>query len=371
MKTTLLKTACCLAFVFACTVCPAVGQSAFNGGAASTNTARDALSCVSPGAKPAAGVDEPVAIVAGQPIYERDLADAIGAQMLQIRQQEYQIKSKALDELIRRKVLETEAKKRGISVDKLQEEVDSKVPDPSDAEVAGYYLAVKNQIAQSFQEIKPQLQKAIKLLKIQQARQDYADSLRGKTEIAVMLRPPRTEVNFDPARVLGDPRAPVTIVAFSDFQCPYCSKAAETMRLLVAKYNGKVKVAFRDFPMRTIHPRAQAAAEAARCAGDQGKFWEFHDALFAEQSKLDEKSLIATAQKLGLEGKLFQSCLSSGKSKVQVEEDVLDGTRAGVAGTPGFFINGAFVNGSQPQAEFEKLIDAELAAIKARGSSAK
>jgi len=371
MKTTLLKTASCLAFLFACSVCPTVGQSAFNGGAASKDTTRDAANWLSLGARSTAGVDEPVAIVAGQPIYERDLADAIAAQILQIRQQEYQIKSKALDELIRRKVLETEARKRGTSVDRLQEEVDSKVPDPADAEIEGYYLAVKNQINQPLQQIKPQLQKAIKLLKVQQARQDYADSLRGKTEIAVMLRPPRTEVNFDPTRVLGDPKAPVTIVSFSDFQCPYCKNAADTMRLLVAKYNGKVKVAFRDFPMRTIHPRAEAAAEAARCAGDQGKFWEFHDALFANQSKLDETSLTATAQKLGLDDKLFQSCLSSAKSKAQVEQDVLDGTRAGVTGTPGFFINGAFVNGSQPQTEFEKIIDAELAAIKARRSSLK
>ncbi len=371
MKIALLKTASCLALLFASSVCPAAGQSAPNGGGAPKAAAGDVVSCLSPGIGSKAGVDQPIAVVAGQPIYERDLAGAIAAQMLQIRQQEYQVKSKALEEMIRSKLLETEATRRGISVDKLQEEVDSRVPDPSDAEVEGYYLAVKNQINQPFQDIKPQLQKAIKLLKIQQARQDYADSLRGKTEVAVLLRPPKTEVRFDPARVLGDPKAPVTIVAFSDFQCPYCKKAAETMRLLVAKYNGQVKVAFRDFPMRTIHPRAQPAAEAARCAGDQGKFWEFHDALFSDQAKLDEASLIATAQKLGLDGKLFQSCVSSGKSKAQIDRDVLDGTKAGVTGTPGFFVSGVFVNGSQPQAEFEKIIDAELAVLKIRNSAGK
>jgi protein-disulfide isomerase len=108
------------------------------------------------------------------------------------------------------------------------------------------------------------------------------------------------------------------------------------------------------------------AAEAARCAGEQGKSWEFHDALFDDQSKLDEPGLDATALKLGLEEKSFKSCLASGKHKVQVSQDEEDGKKAGVSGTPGFFIAGIFVNGAQPAADFEKIIDAELAAFGSR-----
>ncbi len=122
--------------------------------------------------------------------------------------------------------------------------------------------------------------------------------------------------------------------------------------------------------MRTLHPEAETAAEASRCAGEQGKFWEYHDALFAtDQPKLDEAGLTATARNVGLEEKSFGGCLAAGKFKAQIEQDSQDGTRAGVAGTPGFFINGVFVNGNQLQVEFEKIIDRELAAVGAKNSA--
>ncbi len=322
-------------------------------------------------APPHPNPDGLIAIVAGQPIYEQDLVPELGSRLLQLRNQEYEVKSKALEDLIRKRIIEAEAKKRGISSDKLQEEeVDSKIADPSDDEVEGYYIAVKNEIKQPFQEGKPMLRKAVKLLKIAEARQDYADSLRAKADVVVLLRPPKVEVGYnDSARVRGDPKAPVTIVEFSDFQCPYCRKAQATLKDLLAKYNGRVKLTFRDFPMRTLHPQAQIAAEAGRCAEEQGKFWEYHDALFANQSKLDEADLAAHAQALGLDAKSFQSCLATGKFKAQIEQDIQDGTKAGVSGTPGFFINGVFVNGAQPKAEFERIIDSELAAVGSQNSA--
>jgi len=233
-----------------------------------------------------------VATVNGQPIFEQDLAPELGSKLLQLHNQQYQVESKALDEVIQRRVLEAEAKRRGISVDKLQEEeVDSKISEPSEAEVRGYYLAVRSEINKPFEDVKSQLQKAVKMLKVAEARQDYANSLRAKNEVVVLLSPPKVEVAFDPSRVLGNPKAPITIVEFSDFQCPYCLKAEATLKDLLVKYDGKVRLSYRDFPMRTLHPRAQRAAEAARCAAEQGKFWEFHDALFADPSKLDDAGL--------------------------------------------------------------------------------
>ncbi len=321
-------------------------------------------------ATPPTSLGDPVASINGQPIYEQDLAPELGSKLLQLRNQEYQIKSKALEDLIRKRVIEAEAKKRSISADKLlEQEVDSKAAEPSDAEVEGYYLAIKNQVNQSFEQIKPQIQKAVKLLKIQQARQDYADSLRAKNDIVVMLSPPRVEVAADPGRLRGNPNAPVTIIEFSDFQCPFCKKAEETMKDLLTKYNGQVKLSYRDFPMRTIHSHAQLAAEGGRCAEEQGKFWEYHDALFADQSKLDEAGLEATAQKLGLDEKSFQTCLSSGKYKAAIEQDVEAGTKAGVTGTPGFFINGEFVNGAQSDTDFIKVIDRELSVANSRSAT--
>jgi protein-disulfide isomerase len=310
------------------------------------------------------GAGDPVASVAGQPIYESDLASEMGSKLLQLRNQEYQIKSGALQDVIRKKLLEGEAKKRGISTDELlAREADSKVSEPTDAEIEGYYLALKSQMNQPLEQVKPQIRNALKVLKTQQARQDYADSLRAKNEVVVLLRPPRAEVAYDASRVRGKASAPITIVEFSDFQCPYCKKAQDVLKDLLSKYDGRVKLAYRDFPMSTLHSHAQLAAEGARCAEEQGKFWEFHDALFADQAKLDEGGLTTTARGLGLDEKAFHACLSSGKFKTQIEQDVQEGYKVGVAGTPGFFINGIFVNGAVPIAEFEKIIDAELASM--------
>src|SRR5262249_4875947 len=123
-------------------------------------------------------------------------------------------------------------------------------------------------------------------------------------------------------------------------------------------------LAFRDMPVTQIHPQAQVAAEAARCAGEQGKFWEYHDSLFADQSRLDRTGLVERAQKLQLDQQQFDSCLGSGKYKAQIEQDGKDGMRAGVSGTPGFFINGVFLSGAQPEATFEKLISEQLGAAR-------
>ncbi len=307
---------------------------------------------------------KPIATVDGQPIYEQDLMSVAGPSLLGLRDQEFKVKSDAVNKLIRKKLIEAEAKKKGLTSEELlKQEVDSKIAEPSDDEAKGYYLAAKNQTSLSFDEIKTQIKQLLRTAEIQQAREKYAESLRAKADVSVLLQPPKVEVAYDPARVRGDAKAPITIVEFSDFQCPFCQKAQPILKDLLAKYNGHVKLAFRDFPLRALHPQAQIAAEAGRCAEEQGKFWEYHDALYANQSKLDEADLVAHAQSLGLDEKLFQSCLKAGKFKAQIEQDLQEGAKAGVAGTPGFFINGIFVNGAQPEAEFEKIINRELAAI--------
>ncbi len=156
------------------------------------------------------------------------------------------------------------------------------------------------------------------------------------------------------------------IVEFSDFQCPYCQSAEATLKKLLAKYEGRVSLAYRDLPLKDIHPQAELAAEAGRCAGEQGRFWEYHDLLFQNQGKLNHDGLIEEARTLKLDEKQFDSCLSSDKYKTQIEEDRQAGLRAGVNGTPGFFINGNMVSGNQPQDSFEKVIEAELATPKVK-----
>ncbi|HEX7797736.1 MAG TPA: thioredoxin domain-containing protein [Vicinamibacterales bacterium] len=305
---------------------------------------------------------KPVAIVGGQPVSDQELQDAIGSQQLmQLRNQQYEIESKTLENLIRLKLVQAEATKRGMTPEALvAQEVDSKVADPSDSEVEAFFWG-QNRADVRFENVKEQFRSALKTLKVQKARSVYADSLRKTINVRVMLRPPSVDVSYDPSRVRGDANAPVTIVEFSDFQCPFCKQAEAALQAVMTKYGSKVKLAFMDFPLREIHPRAQAAAEAARCANEQGKFWEYHDVLYADQTKLDTPGLIASARGLGMNDKAFQSCLDSGKFKEKIDADLALGQSVGVAGTPGFFINGVFLSGSQPQAEFEKIIDTQLA----------
>jgi len=307
---------------------------------------------------------KPVAIVEGQPIFEQDLMSVAGPSLLELGKQEYKAKSDALDKLIRKKIVEAEAKKRGLTADELlKQEVDSKVADPSDEEAKGYYLAVKSQTTLPFDQIKPQVIQHLKASAIQEARDKFVDSLRDKAQVSILLQAPVVHVDYDSARVKGDPGAPVTIVEFADFQCPYCGKVQPTLKTVLAKYQGKVKLAFRDFPLSTIHPHAEMAAEGSRCALEQGKYWEMHDAMFGDQAKLEEADLVKTAAGLGMDQKAFESCLKSGKYKAAVGRDAEAGSQVGVNGTPAFFINGEFLNGAQSDADFDKIIDRELAAV--------
>jgi len=173
--------------------------------------------------------------------------------------------------------------------------------------------------------------------------------------------PEKAKVSFDPARLKGSPEAPVMIVEFSDFQCPFCRKLAPTLESLLAKYQGKVSLAYRDFPLRGMHGQAELGAESSRCAAEQEKFWEYHDLLFQDPEKLNHPGLLELARAAKLDEKRFASCLESGKHRAGVERDLEDGIRAGVMGTPGVFINGTLLSGAQPESVYEKLIEAELA----------
>lgn len=300
-----------------------------------------------------------VATVGGQTIYEDELVQAAEGQLSSLRNQEYEIKKKALDGLIEQKLIEAAAKGKGLTTEKLlDQEVNSKIPDPSDAEVEGYYYGLK--VTRPLAEVRTQLRGSLKQAKIQQARQEYLKGLREQYKAVVLLQPPRVDVAFDPARLRGNAKAPVMIVEFSDYQCPYCRSVEPTVKDVLAKYGDKVSFSYRDFPLTAIHSQAMIAAEASRCALEQGKFWEYHDQLFAS-SKLEKDTLVEYARGLKLNDKQFEACVTSEKYKADIEKDQQDGRKAGVNGTPGFFINGVELSGAQGREAFERLIDEELA----------
>jgi len=310
---------------------------------------------------------QPVATVDGQPISEEELASSVEGQLQPLRTQEYEIKRKALDSLIEQKMLEAAAKKKGLTTDKLlEQEVNSKVPDPSDAQLEGYYVGLK--VTRPFAEVKTQLRDGYKQAKMRQAREEYLKTLRTDSNVVVLLSAPRVEVAYDPARLRGNPKAPVMIVEFSDYQCPYCHSVEPTVKEVLAKYGDKVSFSYRDFPLTAIHSQAMISAEASRCALEQGKFWEYHDQLFTS-SKLEKDDLIGYARNLKLDDKQFESCLTSEKYKADIEKDTQEGRKAGVSGTPGFFINGVEISGAKPQEEFTRVIDDELSRKSSMASS--
>jgi protein-disulfide isomerase len=183
--------------------------------------------------------------------------------------------------------------------------------------------------------------------------------LKKAAGFQMLLEEPRVVVEAKgPSR--GPTEAKVTIVEFSDFECPYCSRAEESVTQVMDRYAGKVRLVYRHFPL-SFHPHAQKAAEAAACADAQGKFWEMHKQLFANQQKLAPDELKGHAAAVGLDAAKFATCLDTSATKALVDADQKVGSEAGVTGTPAFFINGKVLSGAQPFEEFQKAIDAELA----------
>jgi protein-disulfide isomerase len=170
----------------------------------------------------------------------------------------------------------------------------------------------------------------------------------------------------------GEKNAKLTLVEFSEFQCPFCGRhVRETYPQLEKEYiqTGKVKYVFRDLPLESIHKNAFKASEAAHCAGEQGKFWEFHDKVYAGASDATPPTMKAYAEQIGLDEAKFETCRSTRKYQAQVQADITEGTRMGVSGTPGFFINGRFLSGALSLEAFTKVIDEELEARRGHGAS--
>ena len=221
--------------------------------------------------------------------------------------------------------------------------------------------------------LRPQIRALLQQQKLK-ARQDaFLATLRSKAKIVVRLEPPaaaRVDVAIAGAPVRGAADAPVTLVEFSDFECPYCKQANVTVAKLLERYSGKIRLVYRDLPLEKIHPQARGAAEASRCARDGGKFWEYHDALFAQSPKLAPDDLKRYAREVGLDVAKFDACVASGVHSAAVQKDIDEGERLGITGTPVFFVNGRSVKGAQPIEVFARMIDDELTRTAGAGAKA-
>lgn len=315
------------------------------------------------GSDPAAGGTGAVAVVAGQEITWEELDRKAAGRLIRLRSQAYDTRRQVLDQMIDERLVEAEAKSRGITAEALlKSDVSDKVTEPTEQEAREFWEANPRKGGGDFEQMKGKVIEFLKKKKEGEVRQAFFQSLRTKANVEVRLEPLRFDVTVD----ADDPRkgkadAPIQIVEFSDFQCPYCSRVLDTMKKVEETYGDKVSIVFRDYPL-PMHPEAPKAGEAGQCANDQGKFWEMHDKMFANQHGLKDADLKKYAADLSLDTAAFDTCLDSGKYKDEVQGDKLAGDGVGVSGTPAFFINGRFLNGAVPFEQFKDAIDAELKA---------
>ena len=281
--------------------------------------------------------------------------------------QKYQTESQILESKVMEALLEAEAKKEGLADVEalLKREVEDKASEPTEQELQEFYEVMKRQLRGApYDAVKEQVKAEVTRRKQAELFTTYVEGLKTNYKVSVELAfpdLPRIPVSADDDPAIGPETAPVTIVQFAEYQCPYCGKAGEAIDQVLETYGDKVRMVYRDFPL-SFHPRAIPAAVAANCAGEQGKYWEMHKLLMSDQRALEEADLTAHATTLQLDLAKWSTCREDPKQALEVKKDFEDGQAAGVSGTPAFFINGVMLSGAQPYSEFARIIDRELEA---------
>jgi protein-disulfide isomerase len=314
------------------------------------------------GVMPAIAAAEPLATVGKKTIERADVEKAVKSQLVEVDNQRYTVMKNGVDQLVAEALFAQEATARGVTVEQLQQtEIVDKIKQPSDAEIKQVFDDNKEQLGDTpLEQVKQQISEYLMRKAVQTQRQALIDSLRAKYPTKVLLKPPVVQVALGSTPPKGNPKAPVTIIEFSDYQCPFCKKVEPTVKEVLKVYGpDKVRFAYRNFPL-PMHSEARPAAEAAGCAADQGKFWEYHEKLMAAKD-LSATSLQTMAGEVGIDKKKFDECVAANKFKDAVEKDIQAGEDAGVNGTPAFFINGRMIDGAQPLEKFKEIIDEELA----------
>ncbi len=311
-----------------------------------------------------------IAIVNDKEILEAEVDELVIAQLLPLQQQIYALRKSALENLVTRAVLEAEAKKRGIVVEDLRKQLTSGAVTVTLSQVEALY----QENASAFAAMSPdEAKERLRLDLESQARmRNYRaalSALRSAAKIDVRLAEPRLPaVAFAEAATRGSREAVVSIIEFSDFQCPYCREAQPTIKQILKEYPEEVRMTFKHLPL-DIHDRAFASAQAAFCAGEQNSFWQYHDALFAA-TDFSPDALNKLAGTLGLKLDTFRECLSSETSRAAVMKDLSEARRLGINSTPTFVVNGKLVRGNVGFGEFKELIDRELKLVHTRPRTA-
>ena len=281
----------------------------------------------------------------------------------------YDERLRVLDNLIGDRLIDREAETRGLSREELlAEELPPRTEDVTEAEIEQIYERNKDRLGgRTLQEMRPEIRELLERQQPALALRTYMDELREVADdVSVMLDPPRQPIELAAGeRSKGPEDAPVVIVEFSDFECPYCGRATATLAALMDRYPERIRFVYKDFPLPN-HPNAFKAAEAGHCAHEQGMFWELHDRLFAMQDALDVESLKTYADELGLDTGAFNACLDEGRHAQSVDRDMAAGRSYGATSTPTLFINGRPVLGALPLDVFDRIVREELDAAARR-----
>ena len=321
-------------------------------------------------AKPASGgvqvvsAESPDTVVArynGKDVKLKEVDLLVTEELKDLQKKTLELRKRGAEQLAIQAMVKEEAAKQGKTEEEwLKAAIDGKVTQPTEEAIAKVFEENKAQMppGSTLDSMRVQIIGFLTQDQKKTVAQGVFEDLKKKANFEMLLQEPRVQVEaIGPAKGAND--AKITIVEFSDFECPYCSRAEPSVDEVMQKYPGKVKVVFRHFPL-SFHAKAAKAAEGAACAEEQGKFWEFHKTLFANQAKLGVEDLKEHAKTLGLDTTKFNECLDGSKMKAKVDADQAAGAKIGVNGTPAFFINGVMLSGAQPFSEFEKIINQEL-----------
>lgn len=310
---------------------------------------------------PSKASDSPdvMATVDGSPITKEDVYNELKPYLKKFQRELFKMEEAGLETIINQKVLELAAKKENKSVEAyLGDYYKDKVKEPSEEDIKRYYDRSKDNIGKNYDQAKKEIADFIMVNQKNALERKLVNELRGKASVTVNLKQERLVVNIEDRQFIGKKDAPVTIVEFSDFQCPYCQSTRPMVKQLTDAYPNDVKYVFMDFPL-SFHKNAPKAHEAAHCAADQGKYWKMLEIIFKNQKTMGVEDLKKLAKEVGLNANKFDKCLDSGGYAKKVQESIQIGSDVGVGGTPTFIVNGVIMQGRSFDA-FEQTIEQEL-----------
>lgn len=306
--------------------------------------------------------EEVVAVVNGRKIYRSEVDRTIVAQLVPLQRQTYALRQAALENLILRRLLEDEARRRGVTVEALKSEFTAAKVEVAESEVEQEYAENRPAFgAMSEDEAKQRLRLGLEAEARMRNYRAALSRLRQDARIELILAEPRLplgDVAAEQSPALGGKEAAVVIVEFSDFQCPFCKQSQGALKRVLQTYGDQVRLVFKHLPL-AIHSESFPAARAAFCAGEQNSFWQYHDALFAAD-RLSPEKFKSIAADLGLDVAGFTACFESERSRAAVLRDVREAARLGVSATPTFIVNGTLRQGALGFDDFSAVIAREL-----------